>query len=200
MRSPALFGLVALLAGGCGTRPAPPVDHRLPCGSQTTCDPEYQKVCDSGYCSGALPPIGEHYEKLALPMTPQMQLAPPRSLRAAVLYSTTPEGKVVRCPGATLAANQVAITDMKSLSDPAKFNLTAPLLEVNRDFSQDLIQTFASVNGTGRVVYAELYAQTLVPGEPDSGGKPIGVGCVENAPYNADSKQAAVEVTLEPPP
>src|SRR5262249_38606405 len=152
MRALLVLAVLAMLS--CGA----PVDNRVPCSSQTTCDAQNRKVCDTGFCSAALPDISKHYENLYFSVPAQVQIANPKAYRVAILYATTPGGKTVRCPGATLAANQVAIPGMAALVDASKFNQTAPLTESqfhNSIQGHDLVQTAGSVNGSGRVVYVE---------------------------------------------
>lgn len=185
-------GAVVLSVLACGTVTP---DPRVPCTSQLTCDQEHRKVCEAGFCSPALPDVAAHLENLSMSLPVSVRLANPVAMRAAVLYPITPDGRTVVCPGAP-GANQVAISGMVPLNDAAKFNLTSSMLETPLRSVSDTVTTGIMVNGPGRVVYVEIYAEPVTPGDPASGGAPVGTGCVVDAPYDDDPSKASVLVKI----
>ena len=111
-----------------------------------------------------------------------------------MLYARTPDGKRVVCPGKAAAPDDVAIPSMAALYDRAKFNVTAPMLEMPLRSLNDTIQTAVGVNGPARVLYVELYGDAVTQNEPESGGPPLAVGCLADVPFADDPN--AVQVTL----
>lgn len=186
------FAVLALVASSCGDAS----ETRVPCTSQAQCGVEQRRVCEQGFCGALLPDPSLHLETLTMTVPVTVRLAEPKSLRAAVLYAHTPDGKHVVCPGKAAASNDVAIPSMAALYDRAKFNVTAPMLEMPLRSLNDTIQTAVGVNGAGRVLYVELYADSVTQNEPESGGPAIAVGCLADVPYADDPNAAPITLGL----
>ena len=195
MRRWLAMGLGALLAscGGSAT------DDRVPCTAQSKCGMGVQRVCDDGYCSDVLPDLAAHMQTVTLTLPVQVRLAAPQGLRVAVVYPKTPDGKRVVCPG-TATGSDVAITGMSALADDKRFNLTATTSQLALRSVSDSITTAANINGPGRLIYVELYRTSVSADDPVSGGAPLAVGCLANAPYNDDPTKAPVSLAVAPAP
>ncbi len=187
------LGAVAASCGGSGT------DDRVPCTAQSKCGMGVQRVCDDGYCSDVLPDLAAHMQTLTLSLPVQVRLAVPQGLRVAIVYPKTPDGRRVVCPG-TATGNDLAIPGMSGLSDDKLFNLTASTSQLALRSVSDTITTAVNINGPGRLVYAELYRTSVSEDDPVSGGAPIAVGCLADAPYAEDPTKAPVSVAIAPVP
>jgi hypothetical protein len=185
-------GLVGVAA--CGSHSSTPGTQK-PCTKQTDCSSDYSSACESQFCSETLPKTQLY--PLNLSLSAGVKGQGPQSLRIAVVDATTPAG---------LAAHCAQLTSLAQLTDPAAFNLTAPVLSVAVSSVGDSLQTLLQLDSPSRVVYTEVYA-VRVSQLSDPTNKPIGTGCSELPadalvtcnPQDSSAPCTRVTVSVTPP-
>lgn len=190
---------VLVLTASCSSA-AGPSDSPVPCDTQATCGDDYRKVCENGFCGAELPEaVSTTVRPIELSIPTAVRLKELKSMRVAVVYPTTPDQKKVVCPGGTPAAGEVEIPSVAALFDRAKFNLTWEIMGLH--ITPSTTGTGVSINGPGRLIFVELYEDAVTEGVADSGGAPVGRGCVADADYLADTTGAVpIPVAIEPVP
>jgi hypothetical protein len=168
------------------------------CSAQSKCGMGVRRVCDDGTCSDVLPDLSAHLQTLTLSLPFAVRNASPKALRVAVVYSKTPDGRRVVCPGTATGPGDVDLPGIAGLSDDRVFNLTAETTQVSLRSVSDVITTSVQLNGPGRLVYVELFRTTVPEDDPVSGGAPIAAGCLADAPYDADPAKATVSLAVAP--
>lgn len=167
-----LLTAAALALSACSTGPGDVDGERVPCVSQSECDPNRRKVCEDGYCSALLPENTEldgdnkslYMRNLSISAW-NIRFQKRESLRAYVIYPVTPDGRTVRCSD---------IASYEELNDPSRYNLTVAPVETRIQNPGHAFQTLVFVNGPGRILYVEIYNAPLYD-SPDR----VGVGCLE---------------------
>jgi hypothetical protein len=194
---PAVLPAIALALAACGADEPP--DTRVPCASQAACGDAYLSFCEQGYCTPPLPDVAA-VRVLDLDVNYQVRLKQLQAARVTVVYANTPDGKRVTCPGKAAGPGDVAIPSMAALFDRAKFNLAWNIMKF--DFTKSTTGMPVRINGPGRLVYVELYEEIPKENEPASGGPPVGVGCLADAPYlaSADASSPPIPFVIERPP
>jgi hypothetical protein len=192
LRPSALALALALPLASCGAPDA--ADTRVPCASQATCGDAFLSFCEQGFCTAPLPDtVGVRV--LDLDVATNVLNKYLQSARVAVVYPRTLDGKRVTCPGQAAGPDDVAIPSAAALFDRTKYNLSWNIMGFK--ISKSNLSIPVKINGAGRLVYVELYEQSLKENDPSSGGPPVGVGCLADAPFVEQVDSSTPQIPFE---